>query len=135
VETVLSSPSARGHPQQRLWAWLGYREEWADERPNRNVRHDGLSVSAAGPCGDDVGQDVPEPADRGGIMTDTPQLLLADHLKALKGAADGNETDAAWAAPGPLWERDRVAPSLRPDMIFGRYSRPFKGYLPCRKLS
>jgi hypothetical protein len=26
-------------------------------------------------------------------------------------------------------------PSLRPDMIFGRYSRPFKGYLPCRKLS
>jgi hypothetical protein len=38
VETVLSSPSARGHLQQGLWARLGYREEWADERPNRNVR-------------------------------------------------------------------------------------------------
>jgi DNA replication protein DnaC/transposase len=47
-------------------------------------RHDGLSVSAAGPCGDDVGQDVPGPADGGGIMTDAPQLLLAHHLKALK---------------------------------------------------
>src|SRR5271154_4455525 len=34
--------------------------------------------------GDDVGQDVPGPADRRGIMTDTPQLLLAHHLKALK---------------------------------------------------
>ena len=38
METVLSSPSARGHLQQGLWARLGYREEWADERPNRNVR-------------------------------------------------------------------------------------------------
>src|SRR6185312_1259515 len=47
-------------------------------------RHDGLPVSAAGPCGDDIGQDVPGPADEGGIMTDTPQLLLAHHLKALK---------------------------------------------------
>jgi hypothetical protein len=26
------------HLQQGLWAWLGYREEWADERPNRGVR-------------------------------------------------------------------------------------------------
>src|SRR6185312_824105 len=47
-------------------------------------RHDGLSVSAASPCGDDVGQDVLGPADGGSIMTDTPQLLLAHHLKALK---------------------------------------------------
>src|SRR5471032_3257107 len=47
-------------------------------------RHDDLSVSAASPCGDDVGQDVSGPADGGGIMTDTPQLLLAHHLKALK---------------------------------------------------
>jgi hypothetical protein len=29
---------------------------------------------------------VSEPADGGGIMTDTPQLLLAHHLKALKGS-------------------------------------------------
>src|ERR1700745_2225503 len=47
-------------------------------------RHDGLSVSAEGACGDDAGLDVPGLADRGGIMTDTPQLLLAHHLKALK---------------------------------------------------
>src|SRR5665811_1668604 len=47
-------------------------------------RHDGLSVSAEGPCRDDVGQDVHGSADGGGIMTDTPQLLLAHHLKALK---------------------------------------------------
>ena len=46
-------------------------------------RHDGLSLSAAGSCGDDVGQDVHGSADRGVIMTDTPQLLLAHHLKAL----------------------------------------------------
>src|SRR3984893_9103815 len=42
------------------------------------------SLSAASPCGDDVGQDVLGPADGGSIMTDTPQLLLAHHLKALK---------------------------------------------------
>src|SRR5664279_1991650 len=47
-------------------------------------RHDGLSVSTAGQCRDDVGQDIPGPADGGVIMTDTPQLLLAHHLKALK---------------------------------------------------
>jgi hypothetical protein len=29
-------------------------------------------------------QDVPGPADKGGIMTDAPQTLLAHHLKALK---------------------------------------------------
>ena len=34
--------------------------------------------------GDDLGQDVHGPAGRGGVMTDTPQLLLAHHLKALK---------------------------------------------------
>ena len=34
--------------------------------------------------GDDVGQDVHGPADEGGIMTDTPQLLLARRLKALE---------------------------------------------------
>src|SRR5664280_3528426 len=47
-------------------------------------RHESLSVSAASPCSDNVAQDVPAPADGGGIMTDTPQLLLAHHLKALK---------------------------------------------------
>ena len=54
------------------------------EQATAAPRHDGLPVSAAGPCSDDVGQDVPGPADGGGIMTDTPQLLLAHHLKALK---------------------------------------------------
>src|SRR5437868_1463254 len=47
-------------------------------------RHDGLSVSAAGPSGDDVSQDIPGLADGSRIMTDTPQLLLAHHLKTLK---------------------------------------------------
>ena len=47
-------------------------------------RHADLSVYASGPCGDDVGQDVPGATDGGGVMTDTPQLLLAHHLKALK---------------------------------------------------
>jgi hypothetical protein len=41
-------------------------------------------VSADGSTVYDIGQDVPGPADGGGIMTDTPQLLLAHHLKALK---------------------------------------------------
>jgi hypothetical protein len=36
-----------------------------------------LSVSAAGSCSDDIGQDVSEPADGGRIMTDTPQLHVA----------------------------------------------------------
>jgi hypothetical protein len=26
------------HLQRGIWAWLGYREEWNDERPNRNIR-------------------------------------------------------------------------------------------------
>ena len=33
-----ASVGAWPHLQQGLWARLGYREEWADERPNRNVR-------------------------------------------------------------------------------------------------
>ena len=35
-------------------------------------------------AGDHLGQDLHGPAHRGGVMTDTPQLLLAHHLKALK---------------------------------------------------
>ena len=33
---------------------------------------------------DDLGQGLPRPARRGRVMSDTPQLLLAHHLKALK---------------------------------------------------
>src|SRR5674476_1129139 len=47
-------------------------------------RYDDLSVSTEGPCGDDGGQDVSRPADGDGILTDTPPLLLAHHLTALK---------------------------------------------------
>ena len=47
-------------------------------------RSDDLSLFTESSCCDDAGQDVPGLADRGGIMTDTPQVLLAHHLKALK---------------------------------------------------
>src|SRR4029450_3813106 len=48
------------------------------------ARSDDLSLPAAGDRGDDLGQDLHGPAQRGGVMTDTPQLLPAPHLKALK---------------------------------------------------
>ena len=47
-------------------------------------RHDGLSVSAEGDGRDDVGARLHGPAGGSGVMTDTPQVLLAHHLKALK---------------------------------------------------
>ena len=47
-------------------------------------RHDDLSLSAAGAGHDDVGEHLHELADGGVVMTDTPQLLLGHHLKALK---------------------------------------------------
>src|SRR4029450_428635 len=48
------------------------------------ARSDDLSLPAAGDRGDDLDQDLHGPAQRGGVMTDTPQLLLVHHLKALK---------------------------------------------------
>src|SRR5271166_47050 len=64
------------------------RREASDPVPHRAAtaapRHDGLSLSAASPCRDDVGQNLHELAGGSVVMTDTPQLLLAHHLKALK---------------------------------------------------
>ena len=48
------------------------------------ARHDGVSLPAACQRGDNLGQDIHGSAHRGGVMTDTPQVLLAHHLKALK---------------------------------------------------
>src|SRR6202011_177339 len=48
------------------------------------ARPDGLSVPAAGEGGDDLGQSLSRPARRDGVMSETPQLLLAHHLKTLK---------------------------------------------------
>src|SRR5262249_49079727 len=45
---------------------------------------DGLSLPAAGEGGDDLGQGLSRPSRRGLGVSDTPQLLLAHHLKALK---------------------------------------------------
>jgi len=43
-----------------------------------------LSLPAPRPGGRHLGQELPEPAVRGGAMSETPQLLLAHHLKKLK---------------------------------------------------
>src|SRR3979490_3173918 len=76
---------ARGSSKWPLWSTGSVGGFWGGVcRGTAAPRHDGLSVSAESSCGDDVGQDVPGLADGGGIMTDTPQLLLAHHLKALK---------------------------------------------------
>src|ERR1017187_2450559 len=78
----------RGSRRHRAWSNQLRCSEAPGALPHRAAtatpRHDDLSVSTEGPCGDDGGQDIPEPADEGGIMTDTPQLLLAHYLKALK---------------------------------------------------
>ena len=55
-----------------------------DRAPAAAARPDGLSLPAARQRGDHLGQDLPGSAHRGGVMTDTPQVLLAHHLKALK---------------------------------------------------
>src|ERR1017187_1380029 len=77
----------RGSRRHRTWSNRIRCREAPGAVPHRTAtaapRYDGLSVSAAGPCGDDVIQDVSGPADGGVIMTDTPQLLLAHHLKAV----------------------------------------------------
>ena len=43
-----------------------------------------LHLPAAGESGDDLGQGLSRPARRGRVMSDTPQLLLVHHLKALR---------------------------------------------------
>src|SRR5215212_1303470 len=43
-----------------------------------------LSLPAEGDRGDDIGQGLSRPSRRGLIMSDTPQLLLVHHLKALR---------------------------------------------------
>ena len=55
-----------------------------DRVPATAARPDGLSLPAAGQGGDDLGQGLSRPARRCHLMSDTPQLLLAHHLKALK---------------------------------------------------
>src|SRR5262249_52295565 len=55
-----------------------------DRAPAAAARPDGLSLPAAGKGSDDLGQGLSRPARRGGAVTDTPQLLLAHHLKALR---------------------------------------------------
>jgi DNA replication protein DnaC len=57
---------------------------WSERMKAGTPRHDGLSLSAESHRGDDLGVHLHGPARRGGIMTDTPQVLLAHHLKALK---------------------------------------------------
>ena len=54
-----------------------------ERRPPRLDMTD-LPVSAQGDGGDDVGQIVHGPAGGSTVMNDTPQVLLAHHLKALK---------------------------------------------------
>src|ERR1019366_2220683 len=47
-------------------------------------RHDDLSISSQSDRRDNIGAVVHGSVDRSGGMTDTPQILLAHHLKALK---------------------------------------------------
>src|ERR1700720_2993584 len=54
------------------------------DRAPAAARPDGLSLPAAGERGDDLGQGLSRPSHRRLSMSDTPQLLLAHHLKALK---------------------------------------------------
>ena len=76
---------ARCHRARR--DWLRCREA-SGAVPDRAApaapRHDDLSVSAQGDGRDDIGALVHGSAGRSGGMTDTPQILLAHHLKALK---------------------------------------------------
>lgn len=48
------------------------------------ARHDGLSLSAQGLRGGDIADELPEPSVGRPVMSDTPQILLAHHLKVLK---------------------------------------------------
>ena len=55
-----------------------------DRAPAAAPRHDGLSLPAKGHGRDDIGARLHGSAGGSGIMSDTPQVLLAHHLKALK---------------------------------------------------
>ncbi len=56
-----------------------------DRAPAAAARHDGLPLPAAGKGGDDLGKGLSRPPRwRRRVMSDTPQLLLVHHLKALR---------------------------------------------------
>ena len=55
-----------------------------DRAPTATPRHDRLSLSAEGHGRGHVGARLHGPAGGSGAMNDTPQVLLAHHLKALK---------------------------------------------------
>src|SRR6266567_7026979 len=56
----------------------------SDRAPADQARHDGVSLPAERQRGDHLRQGLPGSAQPGSVMTDTPQALLAHHLKALK---------------------------------------------------
>jgi DNA replication protein DnaC len=56
----------------------------SDRAPADQARHDGVSLPAERQRGDHLRQGLPGSAQRGSVLTDTPQALLAHHLKALK---------------------------------------------------
>src|SRR5205823_1196272 len=58
-----------------------------DRAPAAAARLDGLSLPAAGHRGDNISQGLSRPSYRRLVVSDTPQLLLAHHLKALSQVA------------------------------------------------
>src|SRR5207249_6897981 len=55
-----------------------------DRAPATTPQHDGLPLPAKGHGRDDIGARLYGSSGGSGVMTDTPQVLLAHHLKALK---------------------------------------------------
>src|SRR5690606_37564154 len=73
------------------------RREASRALPDRTApaapRHDGLSLFAESPGPCDIAAKPHEPAGRRPVMSDTPQLLLSHHLKALKRPTSLREYD------------------------------------------
>ena len=69
----------------------------SDRASATTARPDGLPLPAASERRDNLGQGLSRPALWGHVMSETPQLLLAHHLKALK-------------LPTFLREYDKLAP-------------------------
>jgi hypothetical protein len=84
------------HLQRGLWAWLGYREEWDDERPNRNVRR--FSFRSAGMT------------IHFGWKADLfkPQIFRAEWAGWAKWSGDGDYTFQAADAGHPHWQFDAL---------------------------
>ena len=76
----------RREPDRAIRCWTDIVRPGARQHraPAAAARPDGLSLPAASQSGDDLGQGLFRPARRGRVVSDTPQLLLAHHLKALK---------------------------------------------------